>query len=96
MGLFNLIAKPEKKLNRANAFRFARRCRIVNPETLSMRDIFDALRFCRIQQEEARKNAVPGRNEMMIKNLARANAKRDHKKVSGIKQIMNSENSKRN
>ena len=53
----------EKRLNKVNAVRFARRCKIDHPECLSMRDMFDALRFCRIQQEEVRKYAVPDRNE---------------------------------
>ena len=74
--------------------RFARRCKIDKPETLTMSKIFDALRFCRIQQDEARKNAVPDRDEMMTENLARANAKNDSKKAAGIRHIMNTENNK--
>ena len=71
------------------------RCKIVDPNALTIPDILDGLRYCRIHQLEARKYAVTSREDMMVNNLANANARNDRAKVSAIKRIMNTESGKR-
>ena len=49
-----------------------------------------------MQQKGARKRAEPTRDKMLIDRLALAVEKGDKKKISGIKQILNTEDSKKN
>ena len=90
-----MLLNPDAKYNRSHNFCFAGHL-MENPKSYSLAQIIDGLRFCRIQQKEARKRAVPSRDKMMRERLALAVEKRDRKKIAGIKQILNTENSKRN
>ena len=63
------------------------------PKSYSMEQIIDGIKYCKIQQKEARKRAEPTREKMMRESLALAVKKCDKKRISGIKQILNSENS---
>ena len=62
---------------------------------LSRDQILDGLYFCRTQMLKARQRATPDRAEMLRNSIADAVAANDRKKVKEVKQIMNSEKSKR-
>ena len=65
------------------------------PKSYSMEQIIDGIKYCKMRQEEARKRAEPTREKMMRENLALATKKRDKKRISGIKQIVNAKTAKR-
>ena len=67
----------------------------MSPNTLSVCEIKDGLRFCKIKQEEARKRAVQSRDELMRHGLACSNENDDRKQVSRIKQMTSTEKSKK-
>ena len=66
------------------------------PKSYSINQIIDGTKYCKMQQKKARKRAEPTRERMMRDRLALAVKKRDKKRISGIKQILNTENSKKN
>ena len=49
------LLENSKNRNPENTFRFARRKGIDNPKSLSLKEIKEGLRFCRLRQIKARK-----------------------------------------
>ena len=96
LALKKMIVEPDRKWNRSNAYRVARKKGIGNPRELTLCDVLDGLHYCRIQMSEARKRATQGREEMLRDWLASAVEKEDKKKISNIKSIMNGEKGRRN
>ena len=90
-----MILNPKGKQNRSNNFRFASHM-MDSPKTYNLLQIADGIRFCKLKQTEARNRAESTREEMTRERLAVAVEKRDTRKVAGIKQILNTENSKKN
>ena len=58
--------------NRDNTYRFAKRKGIENPKCLTMQEIKEGLRHCRMRQMEARRRAHPLREDHMLECLKRA------------------------
>ena len=56
--LMKIVKSPNKNWNVGLAYRFAKRKGVVSPKSLSLSEIKDGLRFCRIKQEEARKRSA--------------------------------------
>ena len=56
-----------------------------DPKSYSMEQIIDGIKYCKMQQKEARKRAEPTREKMMRDRLALVVRKRDKKRISGIK-----------
>ena len=94
--LLKILTDPERHWNHLNTYRVANKKGIENPLLLSVDEVLDGLRYCRIQMDKARKSAAPAREEMLRLSIASAAEKGDMKKVKEIKQIMNGEKSKRN
>ena len=65
------------------------------PKLLTVVEIIDGLKICRIRQTDARKRATQSRDKLLRECLATANDNDNKKQVSGIKQIMSGEKGKR-
>ena len=90
-----MLLKPQGKYNSSNNFRFASHL-MENPKSYNLMQIRDGIRYCKIKQKEARNRAIPTRDQMLRDRLAVAVRQQDKSKISGIKQILNTENSKKN
>ena len=96
LALKKFLVEPNRKWNRAIAYRVASKKGIGNPQELTLDVILDGLRFCRLQMAEARKHVTPSRAEMLRGILAEAQENDDRRKICDVKSIMNGEKSKRN
>lgn len=90
-----MILKPSGRHNRSNNYRFASHM-MDSPKTYNLVQIADGIHYCRIKQKEARNKAGPAREVMLRERLTDAIERKDSKKAAGIKQILNTENSKKN
>ena len=68
----------------------------MTPKSYNLLQITDGIRFCKMKQKDARNRAESTREEMTRERLTDAIERRDSSKAAGIKQILNTENSKKN
>jgi hypothetical protein len=87
--------KEGKTKNNGNIIRFTTRTNIQNPVNLTLEELKDGLRYCRIQKAELRQQAKRLRKMHLCDCLIDAQTKKQHKHVKDIKQTMNQEESKR-
>ena len=90
-----MILKPMARHNTSNNFCFASHM-MDNPKSYNLIQIADGIGYCKLKQKEARNRAESTKEEMMRERLALAIEQRDARRLSGIKQILNTENSKKN
>ena len=73
-------------MNKANVRRRARRSEIENPASLSIKEIQDGLRYCRIRAKDLRKQAKGLRKTHLRNCLIEAQENKDKKRASAVKQ----------
>jgi hypothetical protein len=81
--------KEGKAKNVGNVIRFAVWTSIQNPDKLTMEELKDGLRYCRIQKSELRQQAKGLRKVHLRDCLIDAQTKKQHKCVRDIKQTIN-------
>ena len=86
--------KEGKTKNNGNAIRFAARTNIQDPGNLTLEELKDGLRFCRIWKAKLRKQAKELRKVHLRDCLINAQTKKQHKRVKDIKQTIHREESK--
>jgi hypothetical protein len=84
-----------KAKNVGNVIRFAVRTSIQTPDKLTMEELKDGLRYCRIRKAELRNQAKGLRKVHLQDCLIDAQTKKQHDRVRDIKQTINREESKR-
>ena len=84
-----------KAKNDGNILRFARRQHIPTPDLLTMEELKDGLQLARIRKADLRKQAKGLRKVHLRDCLIDAQTKRQHKRVTAIRQRCNREESKR-
>ncbi len=87
--------KEGKTKNTGNIIRFAMRTNIQDPTTLTMEELKDGLRYCRIRKGELRQQAKGLRKVHLQDRRIDAQTKKQQEKVRDIKLIINQEESKR-
>jgi hypothetical protein len=87
--------KEGKATNRGNVICFTVRTKIQDPDKLTMEELHDGLRYCRIQKVELRKQAKGLRKVHLQDCLIDAQTKQQHNPARDIKQTINQEESKR-
>jgi hypothetical protein len=87
--------KEGKAKNAGNVIRFAMRTSIQTPDKLTMEELKDGLRYCRIRKAELRNQAKGLRKVHLRDCLIDAQTKKQHDRVRDIKQKINREESKR-
>ena len=75
---------------------FAERHGIKNPKKLTMEEIEEGLRCCKMKQREAREKSHPMREDHLLERLKEAILRNNKKAVAHIKQIINGEKSRKN
>ncbi len=90
-----ICMKEGKTKNTGNIIRFAMRANIQDPTALTMEELKDGLRYCRIRKGELRQQAKGLRKVHLRDRLINAQTKKQQEKVRDIKQIINREESKR-
>jgi hypothetical protein len=91
-----LICLQEGKVkNMGNVLRFAWRQHIEHPNLLTMDELKDGLQFARIRKADLRKQAKGLCNVNLRDFLIEAQTKKQHKRVTAIKQKCNREEGKR-
>ena len=90
-----ICMKEGKTKNTGNIIRFAMRTNIQDPTALTMEELKDRLRYCRIRKGELRQQAKGLRKVHLRDRLIDAQTKKQQEKVRDIKQIINREESKR-
>ena len=86
--------KEGKAKNVGNILRFARRQHINQPDKLTMDELKDGLQLARIRKANLRKQAKDLRKVHLRDCLIDARSKKQHKRVTAIKQKCNREESK--
>ncbi len=89
-----ILMKEGKTKNVGNIIRFAICTNIEDPGKLTMEELKDGLRYCRIQKAELQKQAKGLRKVHLRDCLTDAQTKKQHMHVRNIKQTMNQEESK--
>jgi hypothetical protein len=87
--------KEGKAKNVGNVIRFTVHTNIQNPDKLTMEELKDGLRYCRIQKAELQKQAKGLRKVHLQDCLIDAQTKKQHDRLRDIKQTINREESKR-
>ena len=91
MDLLKLKHGTHKYMNKGNARRKARRRNISNPASLSVKEIQDALRYCRIRAINRKKQAKSLRNTHLRNCLILVHEKEDKDRARAIKRKMDRE-----
>ena len=73
-------------MNKANVRRRARRSEIENPASLTIKEIQDGLRYCRIRAKDLRKQTKGLRKTCLRNCLIEAQENKDKKRASAVKQ----------
>jgi hypothetical protein len=80
--------KEGKAKNAGNVIRFAMRTSIQTPDKLTMEELKDGLRYCRIRKAELRNQAKGLRKVHLRDCLIDAQTKKQHDRVRDIKQTI--------
>ena len=91
MDLLKLKQGTHKYMNKENVRRNARRRDIKNPASLTVEEIQDALRYCRIRASDLRKQAKSLRKAHLRNCLITAQEKGDKERARAVKQKMDRE-----
>ena len=91
MDLLKLKQGTQKYMNKGNVRRNARRRNIKNPANLTVEEIQDALRYCRIRASDLRRQAKSLRKADLRNCLIAAQEKRDKERARAVKQKMDRE-----
>ena len=87
--------KEGKAHNTGNILRFAKRTNIQSPDKLTLEELKDGLRYCKIRKAELRKQAKGLRKVHLRDCLIDAQTRKQHGRVRAIKQTIHREESKR-
>ena len=91
MDLLKLKQGTHKYMNKGNVRRNAKRRDIKNPASLTVEEIQDALRYCRIRANDLRKQAKSLRKVHLRNCLVAAKEKKDKERARAVKQKMDRE-----
>ena len=91
MDLLKLKQGTHKYMNKGNVRRNAKRRHIKNPASLTVEEIQDALRYCRIRASDLRKQAKSLRKAHLRNCLVAAQEKGDKERARAVKQKMDRE-----